>query len=57
MFLCDNCHDPNKHMPMIFRSRGACEGCGKKANCIDCHSVDCKPPEKKAPKVVKRRVR
>ena len=45
MFLCNKCHDAKKHMD-LFRSRGRCEGCGKVADCIDCHYAQCFTPPK-----------
>ena len=42
MFLCDKCHNARRHLGLI-RSLGACEGCGKRKVCIDCHMPDCKP--------------
>jgi hypothetical protein len=45
MFLCDACHDPSKHID-LFRSVGLCEGCGRKAACIDCHYPRCPAPKK-----------
>ncbi len=44
MFLCDDCHDPRQHID-IYRSLGACEGCGKRRACIDCHQQRCDPPK------------
>lgn len=44
MFLCNKCHDSKKHMD-LFRSRGRCEGCGKVADCIDCHYAKCYTPK------------
>jgi hypothetical protein len=42
MFLCDRCHDPQRHVG-LFRSRGKCESCWKVADCIDCHDYHCEP--------------
>jgi hypothetical protein len=46
MFLCDKCHDANKHID-LFRSNGRCEGCGKVRLCIDCHYPVCNAPKTK----------
>ncbi len=43
MFLCDKCHDPNKHFG--HNSYGPCESCGKVSNCIDCHYGKCDAPK------------
>lgn len=44
MFLCRRCHDETKHLS--FKSHGRCEGCGKVADCIDCHYPVCRPPRR-----------
>lgn len=42
MFLCDDCHKSfgEGH---LSRSHGPCEGCGKTADCSDCHCPPRKP--------------
>lgn len=48
MFLCDRCHDVDRHVDR-FRSLGRCETCKRVAPCIDCHVQPC-PAPKAAPK-------
>lgn len=45
MFLCQPCHGPEPCLGEVVKSRGACERCGKVADCIDCHA-DAHRPKK-----------
>ena len=36
MFLCMECHKKSCDMNHLFKSRGACEDCGKISDCYDC---------------------
>lgn len=46
MFLCGKCHTEEGCFHP-FKSHGACEGCGKVAECVDCKSYKKKPTPKK----------
>lgn len=37
MFLCNRCHSPKCTCLGFSGSRGACEGCGRTSDCVDCH--------------------
>lgn len=45
MFLCDKCHNPDKHFG--HDSYGACEVCSRVTNCIDCHYQSCDAKKEK----------